>query len=159
MSIVLYPARSLALRRGVSSENPFTGTLVGGKAPSFMHAITEFFNRFVNGLLRLLLVAAAGVFLLSLLFATLVMMLVLTVWSIVTGRKPELGKIFGQFRQTSARYSRGAWSSGRGGAASAKPQDIVDVPAHEVRDVQRQPRSNGDSTKPPGNDPMARMLH
>lgn len=123
-----------------------------------MHAITEFFSRLVRGLLRLLLVAAAAVFLLSLLLATLVLMLVLTVWSIATGRKPEPAKIFGQFRQTSARYTRGAWSGGRGGAAGAKPQDIVDVPAHEVRDVQQRPRSNGDTPKTPGNDPMARML-
>ncbi len=123
-----------------------------------MNGITEFFNRLFRGVLRLILVAAVAVFLLSLLVATLVVMLGVTLWSIVTGRKPEPAKIFGQFRQTSARYTRGAWpaSGGPGGHGAAPPADVVDVPAHEIRDL---PRDGGDGSKRPGNDPMARMPH
>ena len=122
-----------------------------------MNGITEFFNRLFRGVLRLVLVAAVAIFLLSLLVATLVVMLAVTVWSIVTGRKPEPAKIFGQFRQTSARYTRGGWPGGGPGARPASPpDDVVDVPAHVVRDL---PRDRGDGSKRPGNDPMARMPH
>lgn len=124
-----------------------------------MNGITDFFNRLVRGMLRLLLFAALTVFLLSLLAATLVVMLAVTIWSIATGRKPEPAKIFGQFRQTSARYTRGAWSGARGPGTGggAKPDDIVDIPAHDVRDV-----TGADGAKRPGHpgtDPMARMRH
>lgn len=125
-----------------------------------MNGITEFFQRLLRGVLRLALVAAAAVFLFSLLVATLVVMLAVTVWSVVTGRKPDPARIFSQFRQTSARYTRGAWPGASHGAGSAsRPDDIVDVPAHEVRDL---PPDNGPgNTRPnrPGNDPMARMQH
>lgn len=126
-----------------------------------MNGITEFFNRLARGVLRLALIAAVAVFLLSLLAATLVVMLAVTVWSVVTGRKPDPARIFGQFRQTSARYTRGAWpGSPRPGAGSATPQaDIVDIPAHEVRDVPHDTRPAAADPKRPGNDPMARMQH
>jgi hypothetical protein len=126
-----------------------------------MNGINEFFNRLFRGILRLVLVAAAAVFLFSLLLATLVVMLVVTVWSIVTGRKPEPAKIFGQFRQTSARYTRGAWSGGAGPGAGAasNPADIVDVPAHEVRDLPSHNSAGDKRPHGPGNDPMARMQH
>ena len=126
-----------------------------------MNGITEFFDRLVRGVFRLVLVAAAAVFLLSLLIATLVVMLSVTLWAVVTGRKPEPAKIFGQFRQTSARYTRGAWSAGAGTGhgVGGKPQDIVDVPAHEVRDVPHQPVSGDTKPTRPDGGPMARMLH
>lgn len=126
-----------------------------------MNGITEFFNRLLRGVVRLVLVAAAAVFLLSLLMATLVVMLAVTVWSVITGRKPDPARIFGQFRQTSARYTRGAWTGGgRPGAHPASPQeDVVDVPAHEVRDLPRDDGAGKDGAKRPGNDTMARMLH
>lgn len=126
-----------------------------------MNGMTDFFHRLARGLLRLVLFAAATVFLLSLLLATLVVMVAVTLWSVVTGRKPEPAKIFGQFRQTSARYTRGAWPGARGPGAgsSAPPADIVDVPAHEVRDVPGPGGSGADRPGRSGNDPMARMLH
>lgn len=124
-----------------------------------MNGITDFVNRLVRGVFRLVLVAAAAVFLLSLLLATLLVLMAVTIWSIVTGRKPEPAKIFGRFRQTSARYTRGAWPGTRGPAAgsSTTPADIVDVPAREVRDV----TGSDGAGRParPGSDPMARMLH
>jgi len=126
-----------------------------------MNGLTEFFHRLVRGVFRLVLVAAAAVFLLSLLLATLVLMLAVTVWSVVTGRKPDPARIFGQFRQTSARYTRGAWRGGnRPGAGSASPAgDIVDIPAHDVRNVPHDAGTSDQNPKRPGNDPMARMRH
>ena len=122
-----------------------------------MNGITTFVNQVARTVLRLVLIAAAAIFLLSLLLATVVMMLAVTVWALVTGRKPEPAKIFGQFRQTSARYTRGAWPAGRG--ADSRPQDIVDVPAHEIRDTPAAPDAGPDKTPPHDKGPMARMLH
>lgn len=125
-----------------------------------MNGINDFLQRLFRVVLRLALVAAAAVFLLSLLLATLVVMLAVTVWAVVTGRKPDPARIFGQFRQTSARYTRGAWSgaAGTGPGAASKPTDIVDIPAHEIRDVPQGNTTDGRPAHRPGNDPMARML-
>lgn len=121
-----------------------------------MNGITDFVHRLLRGVFRLVLVAAAVVFLLSLLMATLLVLMAVTIWSVVTGRKPEPARIFNRFRQTSARYTRGAWPGARGADSGAKPADIVDVPAHAVRDVTG---SDGASRTPrPDTDPMARML-
>lgn len=133
------------------------GTHTGRQAPSFMNGITTFVNQLVRTALRLVLIAAVAVFLLSLLIATLVVMLTVTVWALVTGRKPDPGKVFGQFRQTSARYTRGAWPPHSG--ARRRPQDIVDVPAHEIRDAPAAPDSEPGNPPPHDKDPMARMSH
>lgn len=126
-----------------------------------MNGITDFFNRLARGMLRLVLIAAAMVFLLSLLLATLVVMVAVTLWAVFTGRKPDPARIFGQFRQTSARYTRGAWPGARrpGAGPTTKPADIVDVPAHAVRDVTGDDGSGSGRPARPGNDTMARMLH
>jgi len=126
-----------------------------------MNGITKFFDRLVRGVFRLVLVAVAAIFLLSLLLATLVLMLAVTLWSVVTGRKPDPARIFGQFRKTSARYTRSAWRGGnRPGASSASPTaDIVDIPAHDVRDVPQDASNRDQSPKRPGSEPMARMRH
>lgn len=125
-----------------------------------MNGITEFLHRLLRAVFRLVLVAAAAVFLLSLLLATLVVMLAVTVWAVVTGRKPEPARIFGQFRATSARYGRGAWSGGTspGAGSASKPADIVDVAAHEVRDLPHDAADGAGRGHRPGNDPMARNL-
>lgn len=125
-----------------------------------MHGIQDFLRRLLRVVLRLALVAAAAVFLFSLLLATLVVMLAVTVWAVVTGRKPEPARIFGRFRQTSARYTRGAWSGapGAGPGSASKPADIVDVAAHEIRDVPLRNTAEGHPAHRPGSDPMARML-
>ena len=88
-----------------------------------MNGITDFVNQFIRVVIRVVLIAAVAFFLVSLLFATLVVMLAATVWALVTGRKPQASRIFGQFRQTSARYTRGAWPR----VPVAGRQDIVDV--------------------------------
>lgn len=113
-------------------------------APTPMIESTNFLERVARGVLRLVLILAAAVFIISLLLATLIIMLVVTIWSVVTGRKPDPAKIFGRFRQTSARYTRGAWHgrTGPSGAHARPSADVVDVPAHEVRDIPSPPGSD-----------------
>ncbi len=135
-------------------ENIF-GTPPSRQNPFFMNAINAFVNRLIRVLLRLVLIAAAAVFLFSLLIATLVVMMVVTVWALVTGRKPDPARVFGQFRQTSARYTRGAWPPGGGG----RPQDIVDVTAHEVQEPPPSRDTESGRATPQDKDPMARMMH
>jgi len=124
-----------------------------------MNGIIEFLHRLFRAIIRIVLIAGAAVFLLSLLLATLAVMLVVTVWAVVTGRKPDPARIFGQFRATSARYTRGAWSTGAGPGAGtpSRPADIVDVVAHEVRETPHDTTDGARRAHRPGNDPMARM--
>jgi hypothetical protein len=126
-----------------------------------MNGITEFFNGILRTLLRLVLIAAAAIFIFSLLLATLVVLAGVTIWSLLTGRKPDAARVFGQFRQTSARYTRGAWPGNNRtppGPAS-RGADIVDIPAHEVRDVSDGAKPGHDEKPGSGRDPMARVLH
>ena len=116
-----------------------------------MNGLFDFFARLVRGILKLALGVAALVFVLSLLLATLVVVLGMSLWALITGRKPAPFVVFNRFRQTSQRYTQGVWP-GRG---PAQPMgDVVDVQAHEVPDVpaprEAAPRSGGD--------PMARVI-
>lgn len=111
-----------------------------------MNGLFDFFARLVRGILKLVLGVAALVFVLSLLLATLVVVLGVSLWALVTGRKPAPFVVFNRFRQTSQRYTQGVWP-GRG---PVRPMgDVVDVQAHEVPDAPA-PRS--------GHDPMARVI-
>lgn len=116
-----------------------------------MNGLFDFFARLVRGLLKLALGVAALVFVLSLLLATLVVVLGVSLWALITGRKPAPFVVFNRFRQTSQRYTQGVWP-GRG---PLQPMgDVVDVQAHEVPDApaprEAAPRSGGD--------PMARVI-
>jgi hypothetical protein len=111
-----------------------------------MNGLFDFFARLVRGVLKLVLGVAALVFVLSLLLATLVVVLGVSLWALITGRKPAPFVVFNHFRQTSQRYTQGVWP-GRG---PVRPTgDVVDVQAHEVPDAPA-PRS--------GQDPMARVI-
>lgn len=123
-----------------------------------MNGFTELLRRLLRTVLRLALIAAAAIFLLSLLLATLIVMLAVTLWAVVTGRKPEPARVFGQFRAASARYSRGSWPGGAraGAGAASTPADIVDVAAHEVRDAPRNSADGAGRPLPLDIDPSAR---
>jgi len=125
-----------------------------------MNGFTEFLNNIARGVLRLVLIAAAAIFIFSLLLATMVVLAGVTIWSLLTGRKPDAARVFGQFRQTSARYTRGAWPGNNGPAngPAGKGADIVDIPAHEVRDVPDDAKPGKDEKPGSGRDPMARVL-
>ncbi len=123
-----------------------------------MNELTQFINRLLSAVFKLALALAAAVFLLSLLVAALVVVMGVTVWSLLTGRKPAPAKVFGQFRQASQRYTGRTWPGGPGtGRHADASTEVVDVPAREVpdsRNSRTKPTDQGDS----GSDPMARNL-
>lgn len=128
-------------------------------APDAMNGLTDFIQGIVRAAIKLLLVLAAAVFLISLLLAAIVVMLAVSMWSLVTGRKPEPIKVFSQFRQSSARFAPGGWPGGpRGGQAGRPEPEVVDVQAHEVPD---KPASDGKGRpgSAGGGEPMARVVH
>jgi hypothetical protein len=88
-----------------------------------MTGFTDFFARLLRGILRLVLVLAAVVFVVSFLLAALFIVLLVSLWSLVTGRKPAPVVMFSRMREQSQRYTQGVWP-GR----SARPTgDVVDV--------------------------------
>lgn len=119
-----------------------------------MNEFIDFFGRVLRGLFKLALGLAGLVFLLSLLAATLVVVLGVSIWSLLTGRKPAPAVLFTRFRQSSQRYSQGAWP----GAMGRKPMgDVVDVQATEVPDAPATPRA-GQAPRS-GPDSIARVMH
>jgi len=103
-----------------------------------MNVLTDLVGRLLRGLLRILLAVAGLVFLASLMLAGLIAVTLLSVWALLTGRKPAPVMVFQRFRQTSARY--GAWSP----AGRPDRADIVDVQAQEV------PERPAPRVEPPG---------
>jgi len=95
-----------------------------------MNAVTDFLARGLRGVFKLLLVLAAAVFVLSFLAAALVGVLVVSLWSLLTGRKPAPVVIFSRMRANSQRYTQGVWP-GRSGQPVG---EVVDVQVTEVPD-------------------------
>jgi hypothetical protein len=125
-----------------------------------MNPITDFLGRVLSVALKLALGVAGLVFLFSLLLASLVVVLGMSLWALLTGRKPAPVMVFERFRQTSQRYAQGAWVRRPGsGAEGAARGDVVDVQAHEVPDTPDQRHDPLKPTSRPGGDPMARMQH
>lgn len=91
-----------------------------------MNPVSDLSSRIFRGALKLVLVLAAMVFVLSFLLAALVAVLVMSVWSLVTGRRPAPVVMFSRMREQSRQYTQGVWP-GR-----TPPGDVVDVDATEV---------------------------
>lgn len=91
-----------------------------------MNPVSDLLSRIFRGALKLVLVLAAMVFVLSFLLATLVAVLAMSLWSLVTGRKPAPVVMFSRMREQSRQYTQGMWP-GR-----TPPGDVVDVDATEV---------------------------
>ena len=123
-----------------------------------MNQLKQFINRLFSAVFKLALALAAAVFLLSLMVAALVVVIGVTVWSLLTGRKPAPAKVFGQFRQASHRYTGRTRPAAPGtGRQAEAATDVVDVPAREVPDTsssKTKPTGQGDS----GSEPMTRNL-
>jgi hypothetical protein len=94
-----------------------------------MNAFTDFLGRLLAGAIKLLLVLAAGVFVVGFL---LVAMVAVVLVSLVTGRKPAPVVLFTRMREQSKRYTQGVWP---GAAGSKPPADVVDIQATEVTDA------------------------
>jgi len=126
-----------------------------------MNHLQQFFQRLFGAVFKLVLAVAAAAFLLSLLVAALVVVLGVTLWSLLTGRKPAPARVFGQFRQASERYTGRPWSGGHAaGPRAGGADEIVDVPAREVKDGKDNNSARPGSAGPhSGSDPMARVLH
>lgn len=91
-----------------------------------MNDLTDFVGRVLRGLIKLTLVLAAGVFVFSFLLAAIVVVVLVSLWSLITGRKPAPVVMFGRMRERSQRYTQGVWP-GREPAG-----EVVDVDATEV---------------------------
>jgi hypothetical protein len=124
-----------------------------------MNSFSDFLSRLLSGLLKLTLGLAAFVFLLGLLAASLVLVLGVSLWALLTGRKPAPVMAFQRFRQTSQRYAQGAWVRRPGPAHGASHGDVVDVQAHVVPDEPPARPRAADAAPRSGADPMARMQH
>jgi len=99
-----------------------------------MNAFTDLLGRLLAGAIKLLLVLAAFVFVVSFLLAALVAVVLVSLWSLVTGRKPAPVVMFNRMREQSQRYTKGVWP---GAARGEPPADVVDVQAHEVSNSTR----------------------
>lgn len=99
-----------------------------------MNAFTDVLGRLLAGAIKLLLVIAASVFVLSFLLAALVVVVLVSLWSLVTGRKPAPVVMFTRMRERSQRYTQGVWP---GAAPGEPPADVVDVQATEVSESAR----------------------
>ena len=94
-----------------------------------MNELSVFLNRVLGGLLKLVLVIAASVFVISFLIAALVAVAAVSLWTLITGRKPAPVVMFGRMREQSQRYTQGMWP----GQGQQEPLgDVVDVEATEV---------------------------
>jgi len=84
--------------------------------------------------LRLVLIAAAAVFALSLLLVALLSLAFVLLKALLTGRKPAFVTTFQHFNQARQQFKRNGWAT-RSGTGFARPvsDDVVDVQAHEVQ--------------------------
>jgi len=94
--------------------------------------------------LKLVLLAAATVFALSLIVVALVSLVWVLLKALLTGRKPAFVTTFQRFNQARQQFKRGGFgaagpSAAGGFAHSAASADVVDVQAHEVRNDQALP--------------------
>ena len=96
-----------------------------------MQTLTDLLGRLIAGAIKLVLVLAATVFVVSFLLAALVVVVLVSLWSLVTGRKPAPVVMFTRMREQSQRYTQGVWP---GTARGEPPGEVVDVQATELKD-------------------------
>lgn len=107
-----------------------------------MNGFTDLLSRALRGVLSLVLGLGLALLALSLLLAALVVVLGMTLWALITGRKLAPVMVFQRFRQASQQYAGGAWP-GRTGRPTppGRDLDVVDVQAHEVPEAPASPGS------------------
>jgi hypothetical protein len=98
-----------------------------------MNELTDFLGRVLRGLIKLTLVLAAGVFVFSFLLAAIVVVVLVSLWTLITGRKPAPVVMFSRMRAQSQRYTQGVWP-GREPVG-----EVVDVDATEVSEGAARP--------------------
>jgi hypothetical protein len=92
-----------------------------------------------RGVIRLVLVGFAATMVLCMLLVGIVATLLTLLWSLLTGRKPAAYSTFVHFRDASRQFQERTRAS-HGKASAGNSSDIVDVQAHEVRNVIRDDR-------------------
>jgi hypothetical protein len=97
---------------------------------SRMNTLTEYVSRARRGLTRLMTVVILGACGLSLLLAGIVATLLWLPWSLLRGKKPALFTLLQTFQRMSRQYPPGPTTG---------PGEVVDVQAHEVRQVLTRP--------------------
>jgi hypothetical protein len=113
-----------------------------------MDTLMNLVSTIIRLALRLVLLAAAAVFALSLLFVALLSLVFVLLKALLTGRKPAFVTTFQRFNQARQQFKRGGFSAAGSAAAGgfghhATVSDVVDVQAHEVRDEQALPYGPG----------------
>ena len=96
-----------------------------------MNALADLPGRLARGVLRIALGLALAVFLLSLLLASLLVVLGVSLWSLLTGRQPAPVVLWRRMRERSQQMAQGVWPA-RPGAARG---DVVDVQAREIEEA------------------------
>lgn len=104
-----------------------------------MNTLADLPGRLGRLALRLALGLAAAVFLLSLLLASLLAVLGVSLWSLLTGRKPAPVVLFARMRERSRRFAPGGWGP-TPAAPGADRADVVDVEAREIPDARHPSR-------------------
>lgn len=95
-----------------------------------MSSLADLPARLARGVLRITLALALAVFLVSLLLASLVVVLGVSLWSLLTGRQPAPVVMFNRMRERSRQMAQGVWPAQPG----APRGDVVDVQAREVEE-------------------------
>jgi hypothetical protein len=99
-----------------------------------MNWIFETLASILRGVVKLVLLVMAAVFALSVLCAGLLVVIVMVLRFLVTGRKPAVVTTFTRFNQAAQQFRPG-FNPGATGTVRQDHADIVDVEAHEVRSV------------------------
>lgn len=101
-----------------------------------MNAYPNPISRLLRGLFKLLMLIAGAIFFLSLLVFILGAVLITIVWSLLRGRRPAVFTTVSRVHQASQHLRKGIWpGNGVPPAAANGNADVVDVQAHEVREV------------------------
>lgn len=92
-----------------------------------MNLLSEFVAGILRGVVKVVLVLLTALFALSVLCMGLVVVAVMVLRFLLTGRKPAVVTTFSRFNQAAQQFRPGGWAGNRSDSA-----DIVDVQAHEV---------------------------
>lgn len=102
-----------------------------------MNPVADLLGRVAGFALRLALGLAAAVFLVSLLLASVLAVAGMSLWALLTGRRPAPLVVFGRMRERSRQYSQGVWRAGPAAPGTAPGGEVVDVEAREVDEPRR----------------------
>lgn len=99
-----------------------------------MNKFSDLVIRTLRGLIKLAMILLIAVTILGLLSIVLVAALISPVWWLLTGRKPVFLATVTRFHQMSQKFGQEIWRT-PGGRPSENNMDVVDVQAHEVKEV------------------------